>query len=101
MSARSTETTVTFSHAFQIKGVDETLPPGTYLLVTEEERLDGLSFPAWHRTATQLHLPAIATASAMRQAVTIDPEDMATALIADGKLGAAAPGGAPPESRRA
>lgn len=101
MSARSTETTVTFNHAFQIKGVDERLPPGTYLVVTEEERLDSLSFPAWHRTGTQLHLPAIATASATRQAVTIDPEDLMLALIADGRMPTDRSGAALPDIERA
>lgn len=84
MSSRSTETTVTFLHPFHLKGIDGAQPPGTYLVVSEEERLESLSFPAWHRTATQLHLPAIATPALSRQAVAIDPADLATALIADG-----------------
>ncbi|MCW0233266.1 MAG: hypothetical protein OJJ21_06690 [Ferrovibrio sp.] len=95
MSSRSTETTVTFTHPFLVKGLDGLQPPGTYLVVTEEERLENLSFPAWHRTGTQLHLPAIATASATRQAVTIDPADLAAALIADGRPGAGPADAAP------
>lgn len=83
MSSRSTEATVTFQQPFHMKGLDQAQPAGTYLVVTEEDLIDSLSFPAWHRTGTQLHLPAIGVPSLSRQAITIDPADLSSALLAD------------------
>lgn len=88
MSVRSTENTVTFANPFHVKGLDEPQPAGTYLVVTEEELLESVSFPVWHRVATHLHLPAVNAPAMMRQAVAIDPADLAAALAADGKPGA-------------
>lgn len=98
MSERSTETTVTFTHPFRFGALDAPQPPGTYLVVSEEEELPGVSFPAFRRTATLLHLPAIAaTPASWRQMVPIDPAELTAALIADGERGPGqlAPGPAP------
>ncbi|MGB6440329.1 MAG: hypothetical protein WBE89_13575 [Methyloceanibacter sp.] len=32
-----------------LKGVDRLLPPADYRVVTDEELIEGLSFPAYHR----------------------------------------------------
>jgi hypothetical protein len=95
MSSRSTETTVTFLHAFHMKGLEQPQPAGTYLVVTEEELLDALSFPAWQRTGTQLHLPAIGLPALLRQAISIDPVDLSAALVADGPSRTAPPAASP------
>jgi len=34
---RESRITVTFTHPFQLKGIDRTLPPGDYTILTEEE----------------------------------------------------------------
>ena len=39
----------------------------------EEEEIDGLSFVAFLRTATLLHLPVLSTPSATQQVVDVDP----------------------------
>ena len=80
MSERSTETTVTFAHPFTLKACDTTLSPGTYRLVVEEEEILGLSFPAYRRTATTLHTPAIPFRSGHRQAFPIEPGELEGAL---------------------
>ena len=36
---------VHFRHPFRIKGIDRLLPPGGYEVVTDEEMIEGLSFP--------------------------------------------------------
>lgn len=83
MTTRSRETTFAFAHAFHLSALDAPQPPGRYLVVTEEDEIDGLSFQAFHRTATLLHLPAQGVASAIRQVVTVDPEELAAAHDAD------------------
>jgi hypothetical protein len=82
---RTTETTITFRRPFTLSALDKAQPAGTYRVVTEEEEIDGLSFVAFRRTATLLHLPALATASATQQVVTVDPLEWTAILEADGR----------------
>jgi hypothetical protein len=55
---RSIETTVTFRRPFTLAALDGVQPAGTYRLVEEEEEIAGLSFVAFRRVATLLHVPA-------------------------------------------
>lgn len=80
---RTTQTTVTFERAFALKAVDRLQPAGTYRLVTEEEELDGLSFTAFRRTATLLHLPAMSSTGGSYRVVPVDPGEIAAALATD------------------
>ncbi|MCT7374573.1 hypothetical protein [Chelativorans salis] len=56
---------------------------GTYRLVVDEEEIFGLSFLAYRRTATMLHIPGISVRSDRHQVVEVDPEELAAALDAD------------------
>jgi hypothetical protein len=60
-------------------------PAGTYRVVTEEEEIDGLSFVAFRRTATLLHLPALSMASATQQVVNVDSLEWTAIVEADGR----------------
>ena len=46
MTMRTSSKTVTFRRPFRLKGVDRMLPPADYRVVTDEELIEGLSFPA-------------------------------------------------------
>lgn len=83
MSGRSLETTVTFLHPFSLSAIDGEQPAGTYRLVTDEEEILGLSFLAFQRIATMLHLPAISTVGQAAQVYRIDPVELAAKLEAD------------------
>ena len=83
MSTRTTVTTVTFQRAFTLSALEGTHPAGTYRLVTEEEQIPGLSFTAFRRTATLLHLPADPVPGGTRQVVNVSPDELAEALAAD------------------
>lgn len=80
---RVTRDAVTFEHPFLLKGVDKMQPAGTYMVVTEEEELPGLSFEAWRRVSTVIYLPAMGVGSGLEQVVTIDPGDLALAVKQD------------------
>ena len=82
---RTTETTITFRHPFVRAALETTQPAGTYRLVTEEEEITGLSFLAFRRTATLLHLPALATQSGTHQVVNIESAEWTAILEADGR----------------
>jgi len=79
MTTRTTRRVVTFNHAFTLNGIEGALPPGCYMIETEEEPLDSMSITAYRRLATTITLPAIGTISLRKQLVTIDPEDLIAA----------------------
>jgi hypothetical protein len=82
MIARSLSKTVVFSKPFLLKGVDRMLPAGDYRVVTDEELIDGLSYPAYRRVATMIFVPARSQASTIEM-VTIDPHDLQAAQDRD------------------
>ncbi len=82
MIARSLSKTVVFSKPFLLRGVDRTLPAGDYRVVTDEELIEGLSFPVYRRVSTMIFVPATQGASAIEM-VTIDPLDLRGALDRD------------------
>lgn len=82
---RTIETMVTFRHPFVLTALETAQPAGTYRLVTEEEEIPGLSFVAFRRTATMLHLPALPETGAAHQVVNVDPVEWAAVVEADGR----------------
>lgn len=85
MSVRSSEALVTLSHPFTTSGLDGVQPAGTYRIVTDEEEIVGISFLAFRRTATLLHVPAIEISKTARQVVSIDPAELDAILEADSR----------------
>lgn len=80
MVERTTERSVSFRGAFAVKGVDRTLPPGAYRIVTEEATLDGVSLLVYRRVSTAIMVPI---GDASEESVTIDPQDLDAALERD------------------
>jgi hypothetical protein len=83
MMTRTTRTRVTFRRSFRLAGVEGVQPAGTYGLVTEEKQIPGLSYAAFRRTATMLHLPANPVSCTARQVVLVNPVELAEVLAAD------------------
>ena len=87
MAARTTETTVTFTKKFNLSHLDGPQPAGTYRVVTVDEEIPGLTFIAFRRTYTMLHVPALTAAGGGNtQVFTVDPEELEAALNADQRL---------------
>ena len=82
---RTIETMVTFHHPFVLSALETSQPAGTYRLVTEEEEIPGLSFVAFRRVATMLHLPALPATGAAHRVVNVDPVEWAAVVEADGR----------------
>ena len=72
MSTRTTETTVTFARPFTLTAIDGIQAPGTYRVVTEEEQIPGLSFVAFQRLSTTLHLPANPAPGQLREMIAVE-----------------------------
>jgi hypothetical protein len=77
MTVRSLRKTVAFSKAFLLKGIDRMLPAGEYQVLTDEELIEGISFPAYRRISTMIIVPAPSNGIEM---VTIDPADLEAAM---------------------
>ena len=54
MTTRTTSRTIAFRRPFLLRGFDSERPAGAYVVDTEEELLESLSFPAWTRVATTI-----------------------------------------------
>ena len=71
MTIRSRRETITFRHPFRIEGIDRLLSAGAYEVITDEEMIEGLSFPSFRRVATMIMVPAAAPATSTIEMVSI------------------------------
>jgi hypothetical protein len=83
MSMRTTRKTVIFSNPFSLESVGRVLPAGNYEVMTDEELIDGLSFPAYRRVATMVLAPTQSSQASSIEMLTIDPLDLAAAMERD------------------
>jgi hypothetical protein len=95
MTVRTTKKTVIFADSFTLGDFHEVLPPGPYDVETDEELLEGLSFQAYRRTLTLIHLPAKSGHPGFSRTLTIDPNELEAALKRDAASGMASPKRAP------
>jgi hypothetical protein len=80
---RTTTRLVTFARSFHLDGIDESLPAGKYRVETDEELLQGVSFPAYRRTATTLQRVAEPPQLNAETIVINDPRQLDLALAMD------------------
>jgi hypothetical protein len=83
MTTRSRRETVHFRHPFRIKGIDRELAPGAYEIVTDEEMIEGLSFPSFRRVATLIMVPAAPPHQSSTEMISISSVDLSDAQRID------------------
>ena len=83
METRTTTKLVTFRKAFVLSSLDGPQPPGTYMIHTEEEMLDTLSFVGWRQVGCAIVLHR----EGAEEYVTVDPQELREALVRDGDQG--------------
>lgn len=83
MATRTTSKTVTFTKSFVLGDVDEVFPAGDYVIETDEDLLQGLSFSAYLRIATVIYLPDRSGNPRLSRALTIDPQELEASLSRD------------------
>jgi hypothetical protein len=83
MTTRTSKKTVTFRRPFVLGGFDEMLPAGAYSVETDEELLEGISFAAYRRILTVIHLHSRSGHPGLTRALTIDPSELDAALERD------------------
>jgi hypothetical protein len=82
MTTRTARKTVTFTRPFQLAGIGGIQPAGAYEVDTDEELIDNLSFLAYRRVATMIHLRS----EGATQLYRIDPVDLEASLLRDAGL---------------
>jgi hypothetical protein len=87
MTTRTRRETVTFKHPFMIKGVDRQLKAGDYEVVTDEEMIEGLSFPCYRRTGTMIMIPAAEPRGSAMELISISSIDLSDAQRDDASAG--------------
>jgi hypothetical protein len=85
MTTRSRRETVHFKHSFRIKGVDRLLPPGPYEVITDEEMIEGLSFPCFRRVGTLMMVPGAPPRHSAIEMVSISSVDLSDAQREDAR----------------
>ena len=83
MTVRSRRDTVHFRHPFYIKGIDRQLAAGAYEIITDEEMIEGLSFPSFRRVATMIMVPGAPPQRAAMEMISISPVDLSDAQRID------------------
>lgn len=86
MTIRSRREAITFKHPFRIKGIDRLLPPGAYVVITDEEMIEGLSFASFRRVATMIMVPAAPPRSSTMEMVSIGSVDLSDAQRIDASV---------------
>src|SRR6185312_11212072 len=76
---RSRGETVVFKHPFRIASVERLLPAGSYEVITDEESMEGLSFPSFRPVATMIMVPAPPPRSPSVEIVMISSIDLSDA----------------------
>jgi hypothetical protein len=68
--------------SFNLSGMEEMEPAGTYTVETDEELLQ-TSLPAYRRISTLMRLPARTTGTVLTQIVEVNPVELAAVLARD------------------
>jgi hypothetical protein len=82
MDMRTIRKTVTFNQPFSLQGAGRSFPAGSYEVTTDEELIEGLSFPVYRRVATMMMVPAESYQASVEM-LTVDPFELAAAIERD------------------
>jgi hypothetical protein len=85
MATRTRRETVYFKHPFKMQGIDRLLSAGPYEILTDEELIEGLSFPCYRRVSTMIMVPAAASCTAAIEMVSISSVDLSNAQLRDAR----------------
>lgn len=86
MTGRTKHSTVHFNRPFVLRGLEEIQPAGDYDIDHDEEMIDGISWIAYRRVATYIHLPARSSNLLTSQVLAIDHAELEAALRQDKEL---------------
>lgn len=85
MTVRSRREFVRFGQPFRLDGVDREIPAGSYEVVTDEEMIEGLSFPVFRRVATMMMIPSAGPPHSVEM-ISINPTQLAIVQQGDATI---------------
>lgn len=80
MNIRTQQHSITFTRAFTVAGIDRVQPAGCYLIETDEELIEGLSFIAYRRISTRIRLAPDPARRGVQETVEVNSPEIAAAL---------------------
>ncbi|MCX7307527.1 MAG: hypothetical protein NTZ72_06080 [Afipia sp.] len=83
MTIRSRRETVVFTRPASIEGIGRMLAAGAYDVVTDEELIEGLSFPSYRRVATLILVPGAPPHQHSMEMIAISAADLSEARKLD------------------
>jgi hypothetical protein len=83
LTIRTTRTTVSFSRPFTLQNLDGVQPAGEYVVLIDDELIEGLSRIAYRRVATLFQTPAISASQRLIQSFSISQTDLDAAIMKD------------------
>ena len=83
MTIKTTRTTVSFNSPFTLQNLEGVQPAGEYVVFTDDELIEGLSWTAYRRVATLFQTPAISASQRQVQSFSISQTELDAALMKD------------------
>jgi hypothetical protein len=83
LTIRTTRATVSFSRPFTLQTLEGVQPAGEYVVLIDDELIEGLSRIAYRRVATLFQTPAISASQRLIQSFSISQTELDAALIKD------------------
>jgi hypothetical protein len=83
LTIRTTRTTVSFSRPFTLQNLEGVQPAGEYVVLIDDELIEGLSRVAYRRVATLFQTPAISASQRLIQSFSISQTDLEAAIMKD------------------
>jgi hypothetical protein len=83
LTIRTTRTTVSFSRPFTLQNLEGIQPAGEYVVLIDDELIEGLSRLAYRRVATLLQTPAVSASQRLTQSFAISQTELDAALMKD------------------
>ncbi len=83
MTIRTTRTTVSFTSPFTLRNLEGIQPAGEYVVLIDDQLIEGLSWAAYRRVATLLQTPAVSASQQLTQSFAISQTELDAALMKD------------------
>jgi hypothetical protein len=83
LTIRTTRTTVSFCQPFTLRNLEGVQPAGEYVVLTDDELIEGLSRLAYRRVATLFQTPAVSASQRLTQSIAISQTELDAALMKD------------------
>jgi len=86
MTRRITTNIASFTRAFLLEGHAQELPPGNYVVETDEELIEGRTISAYRRVSTTLYVERLPGRPGQQEVWSVDPVILEAALMRDRAL---------------